>query len=285
LGGVPAADPGPGYYDDGYNLVDISGNAGGSTWYWGYDRAEQHVDDAIWLSRSSSPGTSAAPDVTGDPQYGVELGYGHELARWGPTRWGWEAAFGYTAINLCDQRDLTGDVIRVTDAFALDGVIPPLAPYHGSFEGPGPLLGTVPSRQTQFQRGAAAVAGSRKLEANLYGLRLGPYIELPLTAPVSFQISAGLAVGYLDSRFAYTETTSLPGVQPVTLSGSSSSDDWLLGGYAEARIAVALDAKWSVAAAAQYQDLGRFTQETDGRRAQLDLRQSIWVTAGLSFAF
>src|SRR5882672_7958373 len=28
-------------YDNGYVLTDISGNAGGQTWYWGYDSASQ----------------------------------------------------------------------------------------------------------------------------------------------------------------------------------------------------------------------------------------------------
>src|SRR5262245_52058507 len=40
---APAADPGPDtgsqedrFYDDGYNRLDSSGNAGAMTWYWGY---------------------------------------------------------------------------------------------------------------------------------------------------------------------------------------------------------------------------------------------------------
>src|SRR6516164_6768786 len=45
-------------YDNGYVLTDISGNAGGQSWYWGYDNANQvntanHTiafDRATWAS-------------------------------------------------------------------------------------------------------------------------------------------------------------------------------------------------------------------------------------------
>src|SRR5262245_46217918 len=43
LGGLQLSDPGPATgstynrtYDNGYNLVDSSGNNGGTTWNWGY---------------------------------------------------------------------------------------------------------------------------------------------------------------------------------------------------------------------------------------------------------
>src|SRR5580765_8982885 len=44
LGGLALSDPGPAHgsavnrhYDNGYNLVDSSTNAGGYTWFWGYN--------------------------------------------------------------------------------------------------------------------------------------------------------------------------------------------------------------------------------------------------------
>jgi opacity protein-like surface antigen len=286
LGGVaPRNGSQPGIYDDGYNLIDSSGSADGTTWNWGYDRPEQYADDAIRLSQSSSPGALTAPKAGDDPHHGLELGYARELAQWGPTRWGLEAAFGYTAIRIRDTRALADDVVRVSDSFALDGVIPPLAPYRGTFEGPGPLLSTVPSSQTSFEAGAALVEGSRTLDTDLYAWRLGPYVELPLVDPVSLWIGGGLALAYLDSRFAYTETVSMPDVDSIRRDGSQSKDGWLVGGYAAAGVAVALDANWSVFAAAQYQNLGRFSQETDGKRARLDLGQAIFVHAGLSVHF
>lgn len=284
LGGV-SPDPAPGFYDDGYNLPDISGSQDGTTWNWGYQRPAQYEDDTIRLNSSSSPANVAAPDATNDPQYGFELAYARELVPWGPTRWGIETAFGYTAIAIRDTRALAGDVVQVTDSFGLDGVIPPLAPYYGSFDGPGPLLGTVPSSQTRFQAGAASLAGRRTLDADLFAWRLGPYLEWPVAPPISIQLGGGLAVAYVNSRFAYSETVTLPELESVERSGSGSSDGWLVGGYLDTRVNAAVSSRVSVFAGAQYQTLGQFTQETDGKRARLDLRQGILVHAGASFHF
>ena len=67
-------------YDDGYVLTDISGNAGGQTWYWGYDSASQ-VDPAahtISFDRTTVP--DRMPGASGDEsedlsRIGAELTY------------------------------------------------------------------------------------------------------------------------------------------------------------------------------------------------------------------
>src|SRR5688572_3727558 len=50
---IPGANPGPPgvggadhFYDDGYVLVDDTGNEGGLTSYWGYQRADQYDSEA-----------------------------------------------------------------------------------------------------------------------------------------------------------------------------------------------------------------------------------------------
>lgn len=53
--------------------------------------------------------------------------------------WGLEGAFNYTDLSIRDGRTLFGNVNRVSDAFAIGAIIPPLPPYAGTFGGPGPL--------------------------------------------------------------------------------------------------------------------------------------------------
>src|SRR5258708_6537131 len=61
LGGFPAmSNPGTTewttdhFYDDGFNRVDISTNAGHLTWYWGYNSTNQIVgEDTLVMSSSS----------------------------------------------------------------------------------------------------------------------------------------------------------------------------------------------------------------------------------------
>jgi hypothetical protein len=287
LGGLPVlSDPDHGIYDDGYNRVDISGSADDLTWFWGYSRADQYQGDSILMSSSSSMGMLSSRDLSEDPQYGVELGYAREWVRWGRARIGVEVAAGYTDIGIEDQRARMGDVMRLTDAFPLNGVIPPLAPYAGTFEGPGPLLGTVGARETHVVPGTALIEGTRSLDVDLCGFRLGPYIQIPVVDALSLEVGAGLAVAYLDSRYAYRETVTLPGLLPVEQSESSTQRDWLVGGYAGVRLGFDMGSGWTLFAGATFQYLGEFTQETaGGQRAELDLSQSVFVNAGLSVSF
>src|SRR2546425_7401386 len=55
------------FYDDGYVRVDESGNYGGQTWYWGYDRASQISGNNLPFHSSRASG-GASRDVSHDPQ-------------------------------------------------------------------------------------------------------------------------------------------------------------------------------------------------------------------------
>ena len=96
LGGVSGSDAGSElrgtdrFYDDGYNRVDATGNAGGETQFWGYDQASQVVGDSLVMSSYSATGTGRDP--RGDGR--AALGRGIETTRvsWdgtGPTGGGW----------------------------------------------------------------------------------------------------------------------------------------------------------------------------------------------------
>jgi len=138
LGGfAPLANPGPDTgstfnrsYDNGsYNKVDISGNAGGMTWYWGYENPGQLQGNAIVMQSVSSPNNVVSKNREDDPQHGVELTYSRELYRDKKWRLGMETALGYTKVSVSDSRTLKGTVNHITDAFALpEGVVAPLAP-------------------------------------------------------------------------------------------------------------------------------------------------------------
>ena len=97
VGGVnpgPASGGADHTYNDGYVLVDSSGNAGGLTWNWGYQNASQVVGPNMQFNaiQSSSPSGSAVNEVSDNPQYGAELTYQRVMGslpflpsgRWGP---------------------------------------------------------------------------------------------------------------------------------------------------------------------------------------------------------
>ena len=261
--GVLAAPPPPSAgpavnraYSDGFVNVDSSGDAGNLTWNWGYQHSGQVSGGTLLMHDTSVSGGS----INDDPNLGFEVSYVRDLGHesWG--RWGVKVAFGYT------EMDLRTSVQLITDAYQLGGVTPPLAPYAGSFSGPGSVIGSSPTR-------SIAPGGNWSLDATLYDFRLGPTVDLNITKRLSVELGGGLAVGVVDSTFAVNETT------------TTSSTACQVGAYAEAGLAYRVCAAASLFAGAQFQYLGDFNQSVGGRNAQLDLSQSVFCVLGFEFHF
>ena len=278
-------------YEDGYNQVDSTGNAFGLTSYWGYDHASQVQNNSVIMHSSTSSGvTTGAQDDDALP--GGELSYSRQFLSKAHWRGGLEAAVGYTRLDLNDQQTLSGSASTISDAFALPPVpggglvVPPPPPYQGPYalsQNGNPLLNASPTRSTSLT--ATTITGQRRFEADLYGLRLGPYIEFPISRRVSLQLSGGFALSYITSDFKYTESTLLPGLVTLSSAGSSSHSDWLPGGYVAGTFSVALSDRWGVFANAQFQDLGQYTHNLNGRQAVMDLRNAIFASFGVSYSF
>src|ERR1051325_7553181 len=239
LGGyVPVKSPGPDsgggvdrYYDDGFDRVDISTNAGGLTWYWGYSRTNQlSGDGTVLMSGSSSSAGAASKGVSDDPSQGFELTYRGQIAAADNWRWGIEAAFGYLEFHVHDGRALLADVSRTSDAYALNGVIPPVAPYTGTFGGPGALISDSPGRSFRMIPNGASITGPRSLDASIYSFRLGPYLEIPLAQKLSLNLSGGVVLVDVDGDFRFQETVTIldTGASATTI-GAGSRSEWLVG--------------------------------------------------------
>ena len=158
--------------------------------------------------------------------------------------------------------------------------------YRGHYLGPGEFITSSPSSSTtDVLPNAASIIGSRDFSANLFSIRLGPYVEIPLSRSIAFTLSGGLALMYVNSEFSYNETVTIPGVGSVEHQASGSGNGLLTGVYVAGNFSVALSDSWSLVAGAQFEDLGRYTQNLDGKQAILDLSKSIFVTVGLSYSF
>jgi hypothetical protein len=274
-------------YDNGYVLRDSSGNAGGTSWYWGYDNASQASGStSVVMQRSSSAATASSNDHYDTPMSGFELTYNRELIDKESWRGGLEGAFGYTYMHVHDAGTQSASVTRVNDTYSLAGgtVLPP-APYTGLKAGPGPLLNDSPSRSTTDVQQGASITGGRDFSADLFSFRFGPYLEIPLSRSITFALSGGFALVYVSSEFSFNETVTIPGVGSVEHYASSSGDGWLTGAYVAGNFSVALSDSWAFVAGAQFQDVGQYTQTLSGKQATLDLSKSIFVTVGLSYSF
>src|SRR5258707_361613 len=95
-------------YDNGYVLTDVSGNAGGQSWNWGYDSASQvnagNNSIAFQRTTATAAGSSSSGNVDNDAGTpGFEVAYDRLLgvkADWHNLRYGIEGAFNYQPITI-----------------------------------------------------------------------------------------------------------------------------------------------------------------------------------------
>ena len=268
-------------YNDGYVLVDSSGNAGGLTRYWGYQNSSQVVGNTVAMQfhaiDSSSPSSA-----TDNPQYGAELVYqrviGH-LPFLSSGCWGLETGFGYTDLDLRDNR--SGTVPVTTDTFPLNGVLPPGAGYNGTFSGPGALLGDTPTRTTE----SAALTSNQKLSGQMFSIRLGPFAEWNFTHKLSLDASVGLTLAPTMVDYDFSETGSLAGGGTFEASGHSSKTELLYGPYVSGMLRYDFTKSWGIYVGAQFQSLTDLEQSIGDRTARLDPGATVYVTVGASWRF
>ena len=284
-------------YDDGYNRVDVSGNVGRLTGYWGYDHGvgdlanQTPIDgDVVIMNSSASAAVGTSPNRGNDPQLGFEVTYNRRLGHLGKSAWGLELAFNWTDVDIHDRNNASAPVNRISDAYSVGGITPPLdappAPaYRGTFSGLGALISDVPERSIHVLPNGARITGERLLEASVYGWRVGPYLDVPVCSRVALSFSAGLAVAYVTSDFSFSENVTIPGVGTELHSGAGSRDEVLLGYYASGLISFAVCEQVNLFAGVQYQDVGNFWQTVGSQTAALDLGKSIFMTLGLSWSF
>ena len=287
-------------YDDGYVYDDVYNNMhnapgdpdanpalDNATTFWGVLNQSQIDGNQITMTRTEvvASGESRSED---DPHHGFELTYNRQLGEVGRGHWGIDAAFNYMQLCLGNNKPPTGFIRTSTDTYTLPGGVTEIQPpYEGSYFGVPtieypqiPLLQRTPDGEPAVVTTLGTLSGNRKISADIFGFRLGPYIEMPLGDRVSFMLSAGMAAAIVDSEFSFQDVTT-----GGTLSGRGSHTDVLWGGYVAGSFSVALNEKWSLNAGAQYQDVGRFSQVVGGKRAELDLSRSIFVTLGFSYTF
>lgn len=281
-------------YDDGYVLPDVSGSGDGLTWYLGYDDNSSQVNaggNTILLSRNTGTATLSSPD-TSDTGLGAEITYTRQWRTNEHFKFGFEAAGNFinTSIRAVNPYSLQGT--RITDAFAyFAGTTPPTAtpgsPYLATFNGPGFVMGTNIVSSITTVGSVGTVTGSRNLEADLWGARLGPYLEYYLDDEETFSlgVSGGLAIGYLTTDVSWNETIAFNGGGSITDTGSGSDSSFRLGFYIAANAYWRMDENWGLAGSLQYQNLGTYSKVFGTRKVELDLSKSIFVTVGISYSF
>ena len=271
-------------YLDGYVRRDRANNDG-TTWNWGYQNSSQVVGDT--LEFHSDQRFTVPFEVEGDmdnPGYGAEITYQRALGRFFLRgRWGFEGAFSYTDLDLRDERAAGGFMTHVTDAYTLDGMVVPTAPYSGSFDGPGPLLPTTPVRSTTTE--AAFTRTEQRLSGYMFGIRVGPFFEWNFARHFGVTLSGGLIFAPTDLDYEFDETTALASGGTMNARGQSSRNELLYGNYLSGAIRYDFSQHWGVYAGAQFHTLNDLSLETQARTARLEADSTYFAIAGVSFRF
>jgi hypothetical protein len=295
LGSGPALS---GYYDDGYVVTASPPNTSPNpnyTTYWGYDSTSQLVGAAgayTGVSFNHTTVTGASSDVSsaGDKPYpGFELSYDRELLEkenWHDLRFGFEAAVNWMNISLNNNSAIGGATLfTATDYYNFPITIPDPPPFADTGLPGQPALQVPPYNQTTATTPNATILTQDHFDADLWGGRLGPYAELPLTKKLDLRLSGGLAVGLLSGSDSWKQTLTPSGGSPITASGGGDAFDILWGYYASLDANWQINKRWAVDGGVQYQDLGKFDHNFGGRKVELDLSQSVFLKVGVSYSF
>jgi hypothetical protein len=280
-------------YDDGYVLTDSSGNQGDLTSYWGYDNSSRQISgNTILMHKTTSASGLSSPWMDADnPAFGGELVYRRQLGLLSKShdiRWGLELAGNFLNTSVNDHRSYAGNVTQRTDAYPFTpGTTPPEAtpgsPFQGSFGGGNFLIGATPESST-FSSAAATVSGSRKIDADMFGFRLGPYVEFPVATNLNLSLSGGFAGALVDVDASWNETV-VVGSSQFPFAGHGHDNEFRLGAYLAANAEYRFSQDWSVVGGAQYQSLANYEGTISGRKVEMDLRNNIFVTLGVSYKF
>lgn len=280
-------------YDDGFVHLDSSGNIGGQTWNWGHD-SDTQVNPANGGSIDFSITNSVAngrTDEDSSANGGVEIYAYYDMGavdipglRERGATWGFRGGLHYAHINVDSNNSIRSDLSTLTDRFTLDGVIPPLAPYVGSFGGPGPLLGDSPSR-TITTGGKALVVGSRHLDVDLTTFNFGAYLEVPVAPKFDLMFEAGVSAAIATGSYDFETATTVTGLGTQTSSGSDSDTTILSGFYLGIGGTYHLNDSWSIQAAGRYQYMDEFDFRTNGSNAKLSYDSAFVLSVGALYSF
>jgi len=314
---VPGSSPGNGRltpvgdpynYGDGYvyptlNETTIFGVSG----YYGFDNEAQvntsqaqalGIPQSVSFDRSTATGISSDASSGGDKPYpGFELAYDRELGKkenWHDLRYGIEGAVNYMKLSMNDNSSSGATVTTVTTIYPYPaGTTAPISPVQG-YPGdhfinqigiPPSQGGLYPTTTLPATTSPGTFSSLDQFDGDLWGFRLGPYLEFPMSQKWSLHLSGGLALGLLDDNESWRQTINISGIGSSTASGQDSDFRMLWGYYASFDAAYQFSRRWGVEGGLQFQDLGEYDHSFKGREVALDLSRSLYVELGISYSF
>jgi len=300
-------------FDDGFVFMDAATeNWGGDTWYWGYNDASQYDPSADTLSfhRSSSySGTETGERVTIDTirdsgvsirddldGTGLAISFGRVLKRGESFSiridgelsyiWGIEHDSSVSPyeeeITKTTWTSVNNYNSTATYTYDLMGVVPPDAPYSGTYDGPGPLIPNLPSSVDQSQQLVSSEDISRStslfrarnnvdfsVDASILEFSAGPRIDWRVFDALSLFAMPGISLNLLsveaDRRETWTADFGDGSTRTLRAWNDRLDDsDILVGVGVSAGVNVSLGDLWFVQVAGEYDFVPEEYEESIG---------------------
>lgn len=273
-------------YDNGFVNVNKWGPSAPVTTNWGYtDAAQTPGDDTIRFNTTGGRMDGNLDGTTDDVQYGIEFFYEQPIG----DNWGLKVVASYFRLEYENKVEgISGDALAIEDAYSLNGVdllLFPSAPYAGTIEGPGPVIGTTASRTVMTTPGAIEMNTTRELDGSLTTVNGGPYYEIVVADRLALILHVGVTLALADVDFAYEEQLANRTASDVANSGESSNDEFLVGANAELTVVFGFAEGWTLEGGFRLQYLGDFSVEADGRTAEIDFGTAFVGTLGVAYSF
>lgn len=277
-------------YDNGFVLPDAGGTASGQTWNWGYHFPGQVQYDvsgqpqSIVFSRLDNFPRASGDVSLGNPLLEGELigGYHSDdfLIGKRKARVGFEIGYGYFSSSETLNAQALGNAVWTVDTYGLHGVVPPIPPYAGTFNGPGPLIDLNPDHRVEVFSSPTIFRSS--LDATFHNFRVGPSFSIDLTRRFSVQVGAGYDSLYGHVEWDYTETAAY---SPVVRSVHLKDNKWRPGLYAEILAQYQLTSHLQLLLGGDFQANSNLTINDGFHQLTLELGSTYGAKGGLSYSF
>lgn len=247
----------------------------GTTAFWGYQSDSQVRDGSLSFSQNFNRISSQIDSLAKSGDWQDDISGGSpmiELEGFVPVDENWSVGgqLGMMLLRADSSnesstfkavRSFNNSTFSVIDRYDLQGVIPPLAPYNGTYESPGtaPLIDNIPTERITTQTGSSTSTQtifnqvSESLDIHLYCLSLGPSLRFE-TQRFVFAGSAGLAVNLADWDATFDEKLRLKGTKAAIRKWSADSHetDILPGFYLQGSAGYQITENWMFSAFGRY---------------------------------
>lgn len=275
-------------YDNGYNRVDATGNADGTTVNYGYRTTSQLGASGVLLTAASADGSVSLDDAGAFLEPSANLEYRGSLGSWGESDWGVLLGIGYQSVNQEVSGSFVTDANLIEDRFSLGTTGRedlPAAPYSGTASGTAPRIGSEPNRTLRTAPGARMLTGNWNFNSELIPVTGGLYLEFQVAGRLNAIVSAGMLAAFVNSDLSYRETSTVGALPPLTQEASDNSTDFILGGFAQLGFDWALWEDVSLVAGGRWQPSETFSQSVEGRTVEINFTSAFAVHAGFSIRF